>query len=203
MLDRPLNVADLPTELSTAQLDRITLRLLLQSGSVRVKQDGTISWAIDKVADVNTSLSNIDNDCTSIYNAQRDVKIWFHHSDIGASATGTQATMGGTAVDFTLAVGAIAATLIYDPAGTDRFHVLGFFVSSDLAGAAGGQNYKLIVTEETAGTNYGTFNFNSLNQPVYIPLNAVGTAVDQDLLVQVSGGSAAEHLQFWVIGSDF
>ena len=125
------------------------------------------------------------------------------YSPYSADTSGSWTT---TERDITLAGGGAADEALYSPAATKKYHIYRIVVSSNLPGAAGGQNYELWFHEETTGQNHGHYCFNSLNQPAVIypiPNGAVGSTANKDLLLDILGGDGVEHIYVQTTGTEF
>lgn len=211
-----MDVASLPTEgtsvKNTFGIDKVYGNII----------DGIPGYAIDVNGDFRSkvidgySLKNLYDQQTGISGNVGDIEEWQIHR--GINETGHyynwSAYMTGATgfeiveTDLTLVGGAIGATAVFAPGAGKKFYIMWVELSADIAGAAGGQNWKFTFTEETSGNNYGEFYVHSYNMPFRTCIGdgttgPVGSANDQDLDLAVDLGGGAETIRCRVCGAAF
>lgn len=166
----------------------------IRGQDIQLKSDGTLHYKTNTDDALQATQTTIDGRLLTSYNLDKDIKIFLYGSQLGPESSGSQTSTALTYFTDVLAGGAHAGIQAFAPGAANKFHAFWMQISSDLAGAAGGQNYTLTFTEETTATAYGTICFNSLSQPARIVLGFVGTTDDKDLLMQVAGGNGNENI---------
>ena len=149
-------------------------------------------------SNTNTFLDTIDAGVRTIHTNQ----IGSSYSNEAAATTGWEIYESLITLDGN---GDAADQVIYSPAAGKKVHFKWIEVSSDKEQAAGGMNYKIVIDEETAGTNFGTFNFNTQAQPVRLyPLeHGVTTTAAKDVLGTITSTSGADVLSFHILCLEF
>jgi hypothetical protein len=184
-------------------INKISIMDLLRSGSLKVKEDGTLYWAIRGPDGSTYSWDTVASDIVLLYSyaLKRDK---FNRVEYGAMGTGDGLEDESFVIEIsthTLAGGALANSPILTAGAGKKVQAAWIIAAWDVAPAA---SYAMVFHEEdvaAAATDPHLVLTPTMNGNTKIWLyKATTVSADKDLLVDISGGAGVEVLRIVCCG---